>query len=143
MSIDVVEVVLWLFFLMIRRPPRSTLFPYTTLFRSRSSPPSSLDLSWRVADRPQRGACPLGVDDEPEGVDRVVSLDEHGERLGPAALESFAGRVAEQAHLVHLQRQRRVASRQEVLGDPDEGTVAAVAQLIEQGGPVGTGEGLH
>src|SRR5258707_12948515 len=25
------------FFLMIRRPPRSTLFPYTTLFRSRNS----------------------------------------------------------------------------------------------------------
>src|ERR1039458_9772442 len=25
------------FFLMIRRPPRSTLFPYTPLFRSRSS----------------------------------------------------------------------------------------------------------
>src|SRR6267142_6636249 len=25
-----------LFFLMIRRPPRSTLFPYTTLFRSNS-----------------------------------------------------------------------------------------------------------
>src|SRR5258707_9731632 len=25
------------FFLMIRRPPRSTLFPYTTLFRSRCS----------------------------------------------------------------------------------------------------------
>src|SRR3712207_8858261 len=25
------------FFLMIRRPPRSTLFPYTTLFRSMSS----------------------------------------------------------------------------------------------------------
>src|SRR2546422_9012458 len=29
--------ILWsvFFFLMIRRPPRSTLFPYTTLFRSR------------------------------------------------------------------------------------------------------------
>src|SRR3981081_4470669 len=26
------------FFLMIRRPPRSTLFPYTTLFRSRTHP---------------------------------------------------------------------------------------------------------
>src|SRR3712207_7521445 len=25
---------LYIFFLMIRRPPRSTLFPYTTLFRS-------------------------------------------------------------------------------------------------------------
>src|SRR5436305_14015533 len=28
------------FFLMIRRPPRSTLFPYTTLFRSRPWAPS-------------------------------------------------------------------------------------------------------
>src|SRR3712207_8449092 len=27
------------FFLMIRRPPRSTLFPYTTLFRSHPPPP--------------------------------------------------------------------------------------------------------
>src|SRR3712207_6972446 len=27
-----------IFFLMIRRPPRSTLFPYTTLFRSRQLP---------------------------------------------------------------------------------------------------------
>src|SRR2546422_7320789 len=27
---------LYFFFLMIRRPPRSTLFPYTTLFRSLS-----------------------------------------------------------------------------------------------------------
>src|SRR5438445_9125184 len=26
-----------LFFLMIRRPPRSTLFPYTTLFRSQTA----------------------------------------------------------------------------------------------------------
>src|SRR6266567_2790261 len=34
------------FFLMIRRPPRSTLFPYTTLFRSRAA----------RADRPGRGA---------------------------------------------------------------------------------------
>src|SRR2546426_4490735 len=28
----------YFFFLMIRRPPRSTLFPYTTLFRSRQAP---------------------------------------------------------------------------------------------------------
>src|SRR5438477_11657114 len=31
------------FFLMIRRPPRSTLFPYTTLFRSVSSSPVEAD----------------------------------------------------------------------------------------------------
>src|SRR5260221_2323266 len=30
---------LFFFFLMIRRPPRSTLFPYTTLFRSRDPQP--------------------------------------------------------------------------------------------------------
>src|SRR3712207_9215772 len=30
------------FFLMIRRPPRSTLFPYTTLFRSSSG--------WKIAN---------------------------------------------------------------------------------------------
>src|ERR1039458_8318390 len=32
-----------MFFLMIRRPPRSTLFPYTTLFRSSRVP----DRHWR------------------------------------------------------------------------------------------------
>src|SRR5258706_10021195 len=32
---------LFFFFLMIRRPPRSTLFPYTTLFRSRPTAPAS------------------------------------------------------------------------------------------------------
>src|SRR5437870_11429330 len=31
---SVPPVLLYRFFLMIRRPPRSTLFPYTTLFRS-------------------------------------------------------------------------------------------------------------
>src|SRR6266852_8151851 len=29
---------IFFFFLMIRRPPRSTLFPYTTLFRSPGAP---------------------------------------------------------------------------------------------------------
>src|SRR3712207_8245583 len=33
-----------LFFLMIRRPPRTTLFPYTTLFRSRRD--FDLPLEW-------------------------------------------------------------------------------------------------
>src|SRR3712207_6182797 len=39
------------FFLMIRRPPRSTLFPYTTLFRSptRSSTSSSASLAVPLA----------------------------------------------------------------------------------------------
>src|SRR5207248_11587979 len=32
------HVFLFFFFLMLRPPPRSTLFPYTTLFRSRRAP---------------------------------------------------------------------------------------------------------
>src|SRR6266478_7312594 len=46
--------VLFFFFLMIRRPPRSTLFPYTTLFRSRSPrhrAPSLCRLSSRESER--------------------------------------------------------------------------------------------
>src|SRR3989338_9079691 len=39
------------FFLMIRRPPRSTLFPYTTLFRSRFHLKLILDLSLYVAKK--------------------------------------------------------------------------------------------
>src|SRR2546430_16720353 len=44
------------FFLMIRRPPRSTLFPYTTLFRSRNttSPCSTTRTRrWRPLRRPR------------------------------------------------------------------------------------------
>src|SRR5216684_4877848 len=39
------------FFLMIRRPPRSTLFPYTTLFRSRKAcvpPDAGVHVFWQV-----------------------------------------------------------------------------------------------
>src|SRR5256885_9308240 len=32
---------------MIRRPPRSTLFPYTTLFRSRNVLSLAFDRNWR------------------------------------------------------------------------------------------------
>src|SRR6266480_7234425 len=38
-----------LFFLMIRRPPRSTLFPYTTLFRSPGEKPRSATRDGRPA----------------------------------------------------------------------------------------------
>src|SRR5206468_5792464 len=45
------------FFLMIRRPPRSTLFPYTTLFRSRISRPGGRFSPMGVAASP--GSCPI------------------------------------------------------------------------------------
>src|SRR5258706_16208543 len=36
------------FFLMIRRPPRSTLFPYTTLFRSSCARFPSFSAQWAI-----------------------------------------------------------------------------------------------
>src|SRR2546422_3624796 len=52
---------------MIRRPPRSTLFPYTTLFRSVDVPRPLLDIisrpphRWSVVPRPKNPARFPGV----------------------------------------------------------------------------------
>src|SRR5205814_10664903 len=55
------------FFLIHRRPPRSTLFPYTTLFRSGSASPLRRRNAGRCRPRPaasraarrsDRGSCP-------------------------------------------------------------------------------------
>src|SRR6266498_4451349 len=58
------------FFLMIRRPPRSTLFPYTTLFRSKCIKPDFLPLL-EVAE----SAKPLA------GTVRFTHLDRKSTRL--------------------------------------------------------------
>src|SRR2546426_9290403 len=56
---------------MIRRPPRSTLFPYTTLFRSR-----------RPARRPARGcAPPAGARARARSAGRRVAHDEVGAEI--------------------------------------------------------------
>src|SRR2546427_803158 len=62
------------FFLMIRRPPRSTLFPYTTLFRSRRRRTAT-----RARRRPLPSAGPRGA--EP---------DAHTGRRGAGAYAAYA-----------------------------------------------------
>src|SRR3989442_3160398 len=47
------------FFLMIRRPPRSTLFPYTTLFRSGGIQPELLESAERRSLEQIDGAADL------------------------------------------------------------------------------------
>src|SRR5260370_1807498 len=44
---------------MIRRPPRSTLFPYTTLFRSNHKEPNTRAGFGVLRPTPQRGNCAL------------------------------------------------------------------------------------
>src|SRR5438093_13115898 len=50
------------FFLMIRRPPRSTLFPYTTLFRS--------GFRWRVISNGRGPRCNR-LRRQPQGATRI------------------------------------------------------------------------
>src|SRR3712207_6916342 len=45
---------------MIRRPPRSTLFPYTTLFRSRTTSCRNASSNGRSAIRRRTSACLRG-----------------------------------------------------------------------------------
>src|SRR2546426_3821917 len=58
---------------MIRRPPRSTLFPYTTLFRSRLDPAArSRDGRARAADLARADGAVVGLEaraavDRPQG----------------------------------------------------------------------------
>src|SRR3712207_7461578 len=67
---------------MIRRPPRSTLFPYTTLFRSSGSGKSTLmeDILYkRVAQVLYSARARPGAHDSIEGlehVDKVVDIDQ-------------------------------------------------------------------
>src|SRR5438132_3936174 len=63
-----------MFFLMLRRPPRSTLFPYTTLFRS-------IGVRQRIGTRPN-----AGLELEIDGVERFARqmerrhVRDHGHR---------------------------------------------------------------
>src|SRR3712207_8885549 len=78
------------FFLMIRRPPRSTLFPYTTLFRSREGDEVDVDGEEDQLDGHQDDDDVLAVQEDsehPEGEqDRgdgeiVVEADRKSTRL--------------------------------------------------------------
>src|SRR3712207_7018217 len=60
------------FFLMIRRPPRSTLFPYTTLFRS-ASRAACRHLLYRIARGAREGR--LGDTDHKGGAYAYFALD--------------------------------------------------------------------
>src|SRR5690242_21500624 len=66
------------FFLMIRRPPRSTLFPYTTLFRSQSQVRHTLGRT-KDAQFPATGCACRGRDSR--GRRRPGRSEEHTSEL--------------------------------------------------------------
>src|SRR2546425_6192540 len=67
---------------MIRRPPRSTLFPYTTLFRSTIEVWARDDF-WRPLPARQRAAAsyPVTIDLTPPTLDVVARSEEHTSEL--------------------------------------------------------------
>src|SRR5260370_4667402 len=95
---------------MIRRPPRSTLFPYTTLFRSPHAKPSSGDLKREAIS--VHGALRASLPREPSGLssaggDQALAhllIRQH--RLYGARKAGFVARVDEE-------RERLIAARSE------------------------------
>src|SRR3712207_8223560 len=88
-----------LFFLMIRRPPRSTLFPYTTLFRSdprlrggRGRGPPGVSLLGGQGRRPVQG---------PPGADRP----------GPPLPAAGGGDLRSEEHTSELQSRQYLVCR--------------------------------
>src|SRR3712207_8867181 len=85
------------FFLMIRRPPRSTLFPYTTLFRSQRC-----------------GACRAGGAFPPSGDDELGRA-RHGARGAAFTRRRFADRgcrcARSEEHTSELQSRQYLVCR--------------------------------
>src|SRR2546430_17265865 len=84
------------FFLMIRRPPRSTLFPYTTLFRSRDERRAERQ---RVGDGHVLRGRRTAVEDE----DRVVDCLARG--------HGYSIFVRSEEHTSELQSQSNLVCR--------------------------------
>src|SRR5260221_8703764 len=77
---------------MIRRPPRSTLFPYTTLFRSsrrtRSSPPSrNAASSWRRFAARRAGRPTRRRASRPRSEEHTSELQSHSDLVCRLLLE--------------------------------------------------------
>src|SRR5205809_4731638 len=83
------------FFLSIRRPPRSTLFPYTTLFRSRQTPGPGPPAPGR------RGARALdhALSDRD---DLLYDAGAHGDRRPPAGVRRSEEHTSELQSRLHL-----------------------------------------
>src|SRR3712207_7166586 len=93
---------------MIRRPPRSTLFPYTTLFRSDDERRAGAALAQQRGRDEVDGALaparPLDAEDA------GAVLDEVGDRLGLVLAERRVG-VRSEEHTSELQSRQYLVCR--------------------------------
>src|SRR3712207_7618670 len=87
---------------MIRRPPRSTLFPYTTLFRSLVDAPDPFDLAEQPLHQPEVAAGDAGDRSQRLGVGVVV---------GGEAQPKFGPFVRSEEHTSELQSRQYLVCR--------------------------------
>src|SRR5207342_3825412 len=90
------------FFVMIRRPPRSTLFPYTTLFRSPSS--------WaRAACRrfPRRTGNPSILFQPHRSEEHTSELQSRENLVCRLLLEKKTKKIDQQIDEMHITTQKR------------------------------------
>src|SRR2546422_8395169 len=99
----------FIFFLMIRRPPRSTLFPYTTLFRSLVPLEDDCVLAPAVGE----SARPIG---EGEGGD----LDLDAVRTGGRSRGRSEEHTSELQSRLHLVCRLLLEKKKKMLGEGNE-----------------------
>src|SRR2546427_4673515 len=87
---------------MIRRPPRSTLFPYTTLFRSRAAPLIAWTVRSHHHETDEQRRCVLPA------VERA-GRERHLDALGDARAEQ--GVLRSEEHTSELQSQSNLVCR--------------------------------
>src|SRR3712207_8463187 len=92
---------------MIRRPPRSTLFPYTTLFRSAES--IALSVSLGGGDRRIVGTLDYMAPEQREGADADPRSDLYA--CGVVLYEMLTGRRRSEEHTSELQSRQYLVCR--------------------------------
>src|SRR3712207_7588970 len=93
---------------MIRRPPRSTLFPYTTLFRSSLLDPAGL----RGMERPRSGLGACSLDHDGGARCQRERLGWWARALGPVRARSAAASLQRsEEHTSELQSRQYLGCR--------------------------------
>src|SRR3712207_7431518 len=98
---------------MIRRPPRSTLFPYTTLFRSGYIGHLSLDETWITqVYRPHFGQLSaMGGDVQADVMDRVLQYELDRRRREEPATAVAIREARSEEHTSELQSRQYLVCR--------------------------------
>src|SRR2546430_9448116 len=89
---------------MIRRPPRSTLFPYTTLFRSKIEAKENMMAKYLLLKHYR--SAPASVNDVPMDQWTPEELSAHVQYM-----QDFAARLRSEEHTSELQSQSNLVCR--------------------------------